>query len=395
MSAVPQIPTAAWSWPIGKGWETPYIVRYASNLDDGPNHGAPLGGFGAGCIGRAPNGDFNLWHLDGGEHIFETFPACQFAIFEQTPAGTTTRRLGSHPPSSPTTSQPPSPPTPDGTYHALYPRSWYQYDTFQAHLCCEQLTPIWPDNYQAASYPVAVFAWHLHNPTDQPITLSILLTWQNMVGWFTNASKSPEVQQRDDGSPFYDYVPRLLESAGAFNQLFESEDVTAVVMDKDWQGAPREGDGQFCIAVPKQADVTLTHHTRWNAAEDGADLWNSFAIDGTLQNVVDTTSAVVDEQIGCALAVKVTLQPGDRQELPFALSWDLPVTEFAEGQQAYRRYTDFFGRSGRNAAEIATTALTHYKTWRQHIIDWQQPILDRPDLPDWFKMALFNELYDL
>jgi len=64
------IPACAWQWPIGKQWETPYIVRYASNLDDGPEHGAPLGGFGAGCIGRSPNGSFNLWHLDGGEHIF-------------------------------------------------------------------------------------------------------------------------------------------------------------------------------------------------------------------------------------------------------------------------------------------------------------------------------------
>ena len=58
----------SWQRPFGLGWEQPYTVRYASNLDDGPNHGAPLGGFGAGCIGRGPDGRFNLWHLDGGEH---------------------------------------------------------------------------------------------------------------------------------------------------------------------------------------------------------------------------------------------------------------------------------------------------------------------------------------
>jgi non-lysosomal glucosylceramidase len=81
--ALSQIPRCSWQHPIGQGWEDHYIVRYASNLDDGPNHGAPLGGFGAGCIGRAPSGHFNLWHLDGGEHIFQTFPACQFSVFEQ------------------------------------------------------------------------------------------------------------------------------------------------------------------------------------------------------------------------------------------------------------------------------------------------------------------------
>ena len=45
-----QPPQASWSRAFGLGWEQPYTVRYASNLDDGPNHGMPLGGFGAGCI---------------------------------------------------------------------------------------------------------------------------------------------------------------------------------------------------------------------------------------------------------------------------------------------------------------------------------------------------------
>lgn len=75
-------PTASWSHPIGAGWDQPYTVRYASNLDDGPNHGMPLGGLGAGCIGRAPDGTFNLWHLDGGEHWFGVLPDCQFALYE-------------------------------------------------------------------------------------------------------------------------------------------------------------------------------------------------------------------------------------------------------------------------------------------------------------------------
>ena len=55
-----QPPEASWSRPFGLGWDKPYTVRYASNLDDGPNHGMPLGGFGAGCFGRAPDGNINL-----------------------------------------------------------------------------------------------------------------------------------------------------------------------------------------------------------------------------------------------------------------------------------------------------------------------------------------------
>lgn len=95
------------------------------------------------------------------------------------------------------------------------------------------------------------------------------------------------------------------------------------------------------------------------------------------------------------MALRFTLQPGETLEIPFVLAWDLPITEFAAGVNYYRRYTDFFDRSGNNAWAIASTALQEYQTWRSQIQTWQQPILDREDLPNWFKMALFNELYDL
>ena len=71
------------------------------------------------------------------------------------------------------------------------------------------------------------------------------------------------------------------------------------------------------------------------------------------------------------------------------------MTEFAAGTKTYRRYTDFFDRNGRNAWRLATIALQEYPAWQQAIADWQTPICDRTDLPNWFKMALFNELYDL
>ena len=399
---MPKIPECSWQWPIGKKWETPYIVRYASNLDDGPEHGAPLGGFGAGCIGRAPNGTFNLWHLDGGEHIFDTFPGCQFSVYEQVEgekviAHTLTTELST----GELSSWQPYPASNEekttGTYHALYPRSWNTYENvFKAHLTCEQFSPIWPDNYQEASYPVATFVWTAHNPTDQLITLSIMLSWENMVGWFTNSETSPEIQQREDGSPFYDYVPKLRESRGNYNKLIQEEDkFVGIVMDGAWKGEPSEGDGQFAIALQSPtSNAHISYNTQWDPSGDGREIWNTFATSGCLDNK-EVSRPSERKRIGSAIALKLTLAPGETQQIPFALSWDLPVTEFAQGKQAYRRYTDFFGRTGRNAWNIATSAITHYTQWQQQIQNWQQPILSRSDLPNWFKMALFNELYDL
>jgi non-lysosomal glucosylceramidase len=405
-NSLPNIPRCCWSRPIGLGWDTPYTVRYASNIDDGPWHGMPLGGFGAGCIGRSSQGDFNLWHIDGGEHVFQSFPACQFSVFEQVESEPAqTYALCTASPDDGSLSAWQWYPTgmgdgkegeaqTTGEYQALYPRSWFVYrHVLQSDLICEQFSPIWAGNYQETSYPIAVFAWTAYNPSDRPITLSILLTWQNMVGWFSNALKSPEVRVRDDGSPVYEYQPHIGKSEGNFNQWITSTTGAGCVMRGQQGQQVEEGSGTWAIAT--SADAQVFYHTRWNPSGDGQEIWTHFAGDGSLPNLADRTPAAAEEQIGVAIAVRFTLAAGETRQIPFTVAWDLPVTEFAAGVSYYRRYTDFFGRDGQNAWTIAETGLANYKSWQQQIQQWQQPILDRPDLPNWFKMALFNELYDL
>ena len=426
-TSTPNIPPYTWKRPIGLGWENPYTVRYASNLDDGPWHGMPLGGFGAGCIGRSSRGDFNLWHIDGGEHIFRSLPACQFSVFEETQGKKQAFALSAEPPTDGSLSswkwypKKGSSATSNvrdvtdgilkadgsreekekfqssGTYHALYPRSWFVYENvFHAQLSCEQFSPILPNNYQESSYPVAMFEWVAHNPTDAPITLSIMLTWQNIVGWFTNANKSPQVKVRDDGSPFYDYQPRWGESAGNLNLLVEDFHRIGCVMTRlTAEDEPQEGEGQWAIATITNPAVEVFYQTRWNPAGNGDEIWRNFSAEGFLLDDKDETAAAAGEQLACAIAVRFTIRPGKTRKIPFIIAWDLPVTEFASGVWYYRRYTDFFGRNGKNAWPIIRTAMKHSDTWRENIEAWQKPILERKDLSDSFKMALFNELYAL
>lgn len=402
-STDPQIPPHTWNRPLGLDWDKPYTVRYASNLDDGPWHGMPLGGFGAGCLGRSPRGDFNLWHIDGGEHTFQSLPACQFSVFEEGNGKRQAYALCTEPPADGSLSAWQWYPAtkkgghPTGTYHALYPRSWFVYENaFQAQLTCEQFSPIWPGKYQECSYPIAIFEWTATNPTDEPITLSIMLTWQNVVGWFTNAIKSPEVKVRDDGSPVYEYQPRLRESQGNFNRYIEDfHRVGCVMTGRRQSEEPQEGEGEWAIGTITNPFFDTFHNTRWNPEGTGAELWEQFSQDGSIGDRTDETPAAAGEQIGVALAIRFTIRPGKSRKIPFVLAWDFPVTEFATGAWNYRRYTDFFGRHGKNSWSTIRTALKHSEMWREKIVAWQQPILDREDLSARFKMALFNELYIL
>ena len=398
---IPNIPESTWSRPIGLGWENPYTVRYDCNLDDGPWHGMPLGGLGAGCIGRSSRGEFNLWHLDGGEHIFRHLPACQFSVFEEINGQKKAYSLCTESPEDGSLSawnwypKTTNYSEKTGDYHALYPRSWFVYENvFSAQLSCEQFSPIWANNYQESSYPIAIFEWTAHNPTDEPITLSILLTWENTIGWFTNTLASPKVRVREDGSPTYEYKPRWGDSTGSVNRFVEDFHRIGCLMTRlSTHEQVQEGDGQMAIATITNPAVEVYYQTRWNPTGSGEEIWQYFAEDGTLLDQESEHPAKEGERIAVGLAVKFTIRPGKTRKIPFYLTWDLPVTTFASGINYYRRYTDFFGRNGRNAWSMVRTAMKHSDTWREQIEAWQNPILQRQDLPNWFKMALFNELY--
>ncbi|MCP9780129.1 MULTISPECIES: GH116 family glycosyl hydrolase [Cyanobium] len=410
-NGAPTAGSSSWSRPFGLGWEQPYMVRYASNLDDGPNHGMPLGGFGAGCIGRAPDGSFNLWHLDGGEHWFGNLPDCQFALFESDGDQSRAHALAVKPEvdaSRPAAGEPLSawswyPASSDkertGTYAARYPISSTQYTgVFQAEVSCEAFSPILPGDYQRTSYPVAVFVWTLTNPTNRPLDLSLLLSWRNTTGWFTNTDPSAAVTFRDDGSPEHNYVPAIGRSKGHRNTWVEHPGLKGVLLDGERATPLAEGQGQWCIATADHLEVQRC--SRWDPSGSGAELWEPFARDGSIPDSNNDRRSGDSDPASAALAVKCCLEPGASIEIPLVISWDLPVTAFATGSRALRRYSDFFGGeaggdSGTSAAAIAAEALRDWRDWRAQIEAWQKPVLERSDLPEPLRMALFNELYDL
>ena len=395
----PQAPKAAWQRPLGQGWPQPFTARSASNLDDGPWHGAPLGGFGAGCFGRSSRGDVTLWHLDGGEHWFGSIPDCQFAVHERRGSDARTYALSTAAPTDGSLASwawyPASRSSRvTGRYAARYPLSWFEYsNVFRARIRCEQFSPVIPGDYRRTSYPVAVFRWQFHNPDLRPLRLSLLLSWRNLCGWFTNTETSSQVFYREDGSPVYAYVPAVGRTEGQHCSFVDEDPLQGLLLDGPRSQPVAEGEGQWCLAVGRlPPGVELQRCGRWNPAGDGAEIWTPFSQDGSIPQEADTRRSGVDDPSSAALALRFQLQRGETLQLPVVISWDLPVTEFAKGVTSQRRYTDFFGRSGCHATAVAAEALRDWPRWRSAIDRWQQPVLQQEDLSEAVRMALFNEL---
>jgi len=382
-----QIPKAAWKRPLGlplanAGTKNPNLD--AGHIDDGYWQGAPVGGFGAGTFSRTYRGDFARWHLKAGVHKYQTVFANQFAMYQKSEGeanGVAQVLASTHPEGPGLSSWKWDYPVGAGDYYSLYPKSWYDYrwEKFPAHVVLEQFSPILPGNYRDSSLPVAVYRWHAENPTNQSITVSIMLSWTNMVGWFRNFNR--------DLSGHLD--------AGNINRFVAQDGVKALVFDRKRSGpVQNEWDGQFAIATVDSPDVEVTHHTTFYPGFPSNEVWAPFARDGRLSNS-DLQWISSDEQLGGAIAVRFTLKPGEKRVIPMVISWDLPIIQFGSGRNWYRHYTDFYGTDGTNVFQIAADALRDAARWSDAIDEWQAPYVNDESKPLWYRGELFNELYTI
>jgi len=325
--------------------------------------------------------------VKAGIHKYEDVPANQFAVFAQ-PDGEAPVCMAlavGKPKDDALSSWNWDLPAGDGAYSALYPKSWFTYgmQRLPVKLSVEQFSPILPDNYKETSYPVAVYRWKAENPTNKTVTISILFSWTNMVGWFRDTSRTFDNARNEQNVNRY-----VTEGTGAST-------TSGIVFDRLRQGPVQdEWDGQFAIATAPGNDAEVTYLTTYGATGDGSDVWKPFSIDGRLPNLASPIASSGNRLAG-AFAVRFTLAPHASRLIPMALAWDLPVVQFGGGRKWNRHYTHFFGTEGTHAFEIARTALEHQQEWSDAIDAWQRPIIGDEHKPLWYRGELFNELYFL
>jgi non-lysosomal glucosylceramidase len=344
-------------------------------IDDGPWGGVPIGGLGTGSIGRTHRGDFARWHLEVGRHAFGPVAADAFAVYvgkTDDPSSGTATVLSTFRPDGALPAWGWTLPVGGGTYHGLFPRAWqsFEAEVLGIGLTGEQLSPVIAGDLVASALPVGVFEWWIENPGPDRLAVGLMLTWQD-----------PAVD------------PAAPALAGAWHETIEHPEVGGAVLHAP-ASAPSGLRGTFALAASRAPGVDISVRSRFDAVAD-TELWADFAADGRLDASDDRDPSRAGEAIGAAVAAKIELAPGERRSVRFALAWDLPIVEFGAGRQWWKRYTRDWGRTGERAFDLAVHALDQTPRWRSAIEAWQRPILDDDDRPDWYKAALFNELYFL
>jgi non-lysosomal glucosylceramidase len=368
------IPAVAWRRAMGLPCPDVGHPRVSSPMiDDGEWAGVPIGGLGAGAIGPTFRGDFARWHLEVGRHIFEPVPACVFSVAALDAGEPKAAMVLStlRPSTLPAWGW--QLPVGGGTYHALFPRAWQTFGapTLPVNLVSEQVSPVIPGEYDESALPVGVFSWSVENPTDRPLIVGLMLSWQNVL-----AARPGETAE-----------------AGGWNEPVSADDLTAIRLHGP-ATARTWARGEMAIGVAADEGVARSYRARFDARFDGA-TWADFAADAALDNVDDATRSAAGESIGAAVCGTVTLGPGQKRTVRFAIAWDLPLVEFGAGRQWRKRYTRTWGSLGNRSVDLVRHALASADRWRASIDAWQAPIVEDESLPAWYRAALFNELYFL
>ncbi len=386
------IPAATWRRPLGQPLATALGKKpeIKNMIDDGYWQGAPVGGLGAGTLSRSYRGDFVRWHLKAGIHKYQSIPANQFSVFVK-PEGPGQAMAEVLSTAKPETGELSAwnwnYPVGAGEYAALYPKSWFDYRApeLPVHLVLEQFSPILPANYRETSYPVALYNWYATNDTQKSLTVSIMFSWTNMIGWF-----------RDGSSRFDNQIN--VQNINQFRSATLANGLTmkGIVFDRlrSENAVHEEWDGQFAIAALQSPGVEISYMTIFSPQSDGSEVWKPFSSTGELPNL-NLSYASSGEQLAGAIAVKFTLRPGEKRTIPMVLAWDMPIVQFGLGRKWVRRYTDFFGASGTHAWQIAETGLREDQNWSKQIDAWQAKYINDGSKPLWYRGMLFNEMYIL
>ncbi|KIH64794.1 hypothetical protein ANCDUO_04890 [Ancylostoma duodenale] len=123
----------------------------------------------------------------------------------------------------------------------------------------------------------------------------------------------------------------------------------------------------------------------FDPSKSGAALWKCLRDTGDLPVGDDECNPGCTE-LGVGVCQRFIVPANMSRTAEFSLSWDMPDVMFGASG---RRYTRFV----KGASCLCARALRRREQWEKVLDEWQTPILEHPQLPEWYKSALFNELY--
>lgn len=394
--------------------------------------GMSLGGIGAGSFEINRAGTFGPWNFGNGAHEWRTMPQAAFHVREQVgSAAPNVKTLAVNGSGSVTnaawnvtgypTWEPavlpafPTVPAGSGTYSTLYPFGSIAYKDaanggpLSTSVAVKFWSPIVKGDPSRSSLPVAYFDVTVSNPTRETDSVSTMFSFPNAeahlagtgpANWIAGGIEQPEIVGTGAS------IRTGLTSQAKSDPRTGVSGVTLGATDPS--NTPDTQNSDWTIAAKPDRGQQTSYVTSWNANGDGSDIINAFESGkGTLPN-----SSLDASNSAGAVAVKVSLRPGETRTIHYILAWDFPQDVYTAGSGAaatttvwMRRYTSYFGAredaqnnyipgtyAPHQGWNIANTELAQRERNLEAVQRWWSPIAENTKIPSAVRTASLNQI---
>ena len=257
-------------------------------------------------------------------------------------------------------------------------------------------SPVIPHNVKDSSLPAALFDIEVKNRTNQAVDVSVLFSWQNILGITGTACHAMYRKHSfrcNHSRRNYAVVPD-----GNLNGV-------KFCIDKDFEAADprRRGIGNYLIFTEDNSEAEISSCLSWDHRAEVPGMWQDFVEQGRIKTPDSHETRPPAKKIegkSGALCVKVSLDPGGSIRVPFYLCWFMPyyvlekealkkfVTRKHDGVDHGLYTANFFG----SVEELGAYLLAEKGRLRDESLELQRILTDptTSNLPEWLVDVILN-----
>ncbi len=272
-------------------------------------------------------------------------------------------------------------------------------DDLPAKVKLSGFTPHIPHNIKDSTLPTALFTLTLSNPSNIPVFVSALFSFENILGLggtgYTGVKKIGKVAYGINSRLTYRDV------TGNYQEIKKHAEFSGIDFKTSQKPDKRSHRystiGEYCIAADVSQGFSISVCEGWNSLEKNPKILSDFSESGTIFSPHSPVVGGKKCRPAAAIAVSGELGPKETKDIVFAVVWWMPnhVTEKNlikktskhDGVRVGHIYENYF--SGPD--EIVEYVLKNRDHLRRESFELPQ-LVDESTLPTWLKRSIKNSI---
>lgn len=324
--------------------QTPLPLNSQKAAAPAPLFGVPIGGVGAGTFQVNSDGSIGrgMW-TNNSQRPLKNLPGCFAAIWVKRGDRAQAKNLALKNAYG-------LPNVQSLEFQALFPEAFLvpADPALPLQMRLRVFSPLIPHDLRNSSFPAGLFLFELKNPSSVPVEASVLLSWENALGAGGTAA-SGAIQNRNGNA-----TRALADEQGFFGVEMRGPRLAPGNSASERLQDNTTGEMALMARPPRKEATVAT--AAWNALDKIPPWWERFAREGVIEGSAEAGKEGAVHTAG-AIAVRLTLRPGDYAEIPFAVAWRIPRQAALSGVD----YQTYAAKRFPSAIRTAQELLTEYR----------------------------------